>query len=79
MYNINPITFFGIVFNRVQIVVQEVLLDTSARISATIISEDGGIKIEQTVDLMGEKYNQWSNDDHYVVEAVEKKCGVEVV
>ena len=56
-------------------VIQFVLF-TSVIIHATLFDEDGVIVLSTNIEISGDDYFSWSNDDNYIYDYVAAKLGV---
>jgi len=55
--------------------VNGVVLNTSARLSVRLYDKNNTIVNVQTMELIGEDYTNWGNDDNYVINYVVQKLG----
>jgi hypothetical protein len=80
MYNILPLTIFGLVYDRIEISPITVALDQSASWTARIFSVDGdpAQAIVRNLSIAEEKYNSWGNDDKFILEETASVLGVTI-
>jgi hypothetical protein len=55
--------------------VNTVILNTSARLSVRLYDQNKTIVNVQTMELTGQDYTNWGNDDNYVINYVAQKLG----
>jgi hypothetical protein len=55
--------------------VNTVILNTSARLSVRLYDQNNTIVNVQTMELTGEDYSNWNNDDQYIINKVAEKLG----
>lgn len=67
-YSLGSITSFTVE-------VYQVVLFVKARLRVALYDQNGGLVNVKDIDLEGEDYSNWNNDDKYVVDYVCNKLG----
>ncbi len=56
--------------------VLQFILFTSVIVNATLYDEDGIVVLTTNIEISGEDYLKWSNDDNYIYDYVSRSLGV---
>ena len=56
--------------------VLQFVLFTSVIVNATLYDEDGIVVLTTNIEISGEDYLKWSNDDNYIYDYVSMSLGV---